>query len=698
MSQRSYRGNKDLAALDEMIEEITVDAYGDDEKLWAFRQAFDDKVKLPADGFVIGEPVSVIEVDYDGNERRGLTARCRREDGSEHVVAVSEVVFPQASAGARHVAAYSKWLNLDPFPAEGPIPARRKRQHKATAGDLDLSKPVELVALSVKERAARCRLLGSDRVITLRASRLWEVVPGEIVKVKPRKQWRYSGHPYLSGELQSTRLDVAALDLVPLGLEDMGMWDPKEHYWGEEDGPIEEWAKPIMAHGPRPAFGMEQVLPGENPDDPFDDPITQSNDLKDAGELAEAEKILMEMCQTDLRCLDAHSHLGNLVYDHRPEDAIRHYEVGLRIGELSLGNDFNDVLHWGYIDNRPFLRCMHGYGLCLWRLGRFDEAECILDRMLWLSPSDNLGVRFIIDEVRTKTAWEERENELQPNDTTREAPMDLKLLKETPPWDWPEAAGKMLLEILANDRADASDRILAAELAGNFTVVNDNLVDVLLSILQSSIEPEELRGTATISLGPVLEIAGTDGFEDPDDVPISEGTFHRIQESLRRLYVDAAVPKDVRRQIMEVSVRAPQAWHQDAIRAAYSGDDEDWKLTAVFSMRWVCGFNDQILEALESDNQDIHYQAICAAGNWELDAAWSHISGLVSTKETDKLLLLAAIDAVAGIRPQEAGVVLVDLTDSEDEDIVEAAYEAMAMAEEPSGDDFDDEDDDEFVN
>jgi hypothetical protein len=217
-------------------------------------------------------------------------------------------------------------------------PSRRGRQHKAADDDIDLSKPVELAILSVKERAARCRLLGSDRIITLRASRLWDVVPGAIVTVTPRKQWRYGGHPYLSGEIQSTRIDVKALDLVPLGLADMGMWDPKEEYWGEEGEPIEEWAKPIIAHGPRPMFEMEQVLPGEDPDDPFNDPITRSNDLKDAGERAEAEKILMELCQADLRCLDAHSHLGNFVFDHHPQDAIRHYEVGLRIGELSLGD------------------------------------------------------------------------------------------------------------------------------------------------------------------------------------------------------------------------------------------------------------------------------------------------------------------------------------------------------------------------
>jgi hypothetical protein len=411
MNSRMSMRNKNLSVLDKMIEEITVDAYDDDKQLCAFRQAFEDKVQMPADSFVIGVPVSVISIDYDGNARCGLTAKCHREDGSVHTVAVSELEFPQTSEGARHVAAYRKWLNLDPFPPQVNIPSRRKGQHKATTDDVDLSKPVELVALSVKEQAARCRLLKSERVITLRAGRFWQVVPGAIVTVNPRKQWRYAGHPYLSGEIQSTRIDVEALDLVPLGLEEIGMWDPTKHYWGGEDEPIEAWSQPIIAHGPRPEFRMELVLPGQDLDDLFDDPITKSNDLKDAGEWAEAKRILIKLCQADLRCLDAHSHLGNLVFDRRPEDAIRHYEVGVRIGELSLGNDFADVLQWVQIDNRPFLRCMHGYGLCLWRLGRFDEARRIFDRMLWMNPSDNQGVRFLIDEVKAMTAWEDREDE-----------------------------------------------------------------------------------------------------------------------------------------------------------------------------------------------------------------------------------------------------------------------------------------------
>jgi hypothetical protein len=142
----------------------------------------------------------------------------------------------------------------------------------------------------------------------------------------------------------STRIDMQALDLVPLDLADLGMWDPKGHYWGEPDEPIEAWAKPIIEHGSRPMYEMEQVLPGEDPDDPFDDPITRSNDLRNTGQRAEAIKILMGLCQADLRCFDAHSHLGHLVFDHRRQDAIDHYEAGLRIGELTLGNDFSGVL------------------------------------------------------------------------------------------------------------------------------------------------------------------------------------------------------------------------------------------------------------------------------------------------------------------------------------------------------------------
>lgn len=270
--------------------------------------------------------------------------------------------------------------------------------------------------------------------------------------------------------------------------------------------------------------------------------------------------------------------------------------------------------------------------------------------------------------------------------------VDIKILLDIPPWDWPRDAGKMFQKILIDRRAKESDRLVAAELAGDFTVINDELADALLAIVGNANEQERLRAKAAISLGPVLEHADTNGFEDPDDVPITERTFRNIQDSLRKLYLDTSTPNEVRRRILEASVRAPEAWHQDAIGAAYSRGDTEWMLTAVFSMRWVRGFDDRILAALESADPEIHYEAILAAGNWELDAAWPHIVELLNDPDTPRPLLLAAIDAAGSIRPAEARIILVDLADSDDEEIAEAAGEAMLMADAGSDDEDDDED------
>ena len=357
------------------------------------------------DVHVVGEPLSLVAVDYDGNARRGLTARCRRDDGSEYRVALAEVELVPESAGYRYLAAYCRWLGVEPADRRVSSTRAEARTHKATDGDVDLSKPVDLVVLAVKERAARCRMLGSARVITLRAESLHRIVPGQIATVQPRKQWRHAGHPYLSGRIVSSRIDAAALGLAPLALHEFGRWDPAAEYWGDEGEPMEPWAKPIIARGPRPMFEMEQVLPGSDQQDLDADPILAANDLKAAGDPAGAQDILAKLVEADLRCLDAHAHLGNLLFRLSPDWTLSHYEVGVRIGELSLRDGFDGVLAWGLIDNRPFLRCLQGYGLCLWRLERWEEAERVFERMLWLNPSDNQGIRFLLAPVRARAPW-----------------------------------------------------------------------------------------------------------------------------------------------------------------------------------------------------------------------------------------------------------------------------------------------------
>ena len=101
-------------SLDKDIQQIASSAQTDDEVLRAWQRAFNERVALPCVGFVIGEPVSVVAFCYDGNPRRGLTARCRRaDDGHEPLSSLSALlrearVAPALSTGggARGCAAH----------------------------------------------------------------------------------------------------------------------------------------------------------------------------------------------------------------------------------------------------------------------------------------------------------------------------------------------------------------------------------------------------------------------------------------------------------------------------------------------------------------------------------------------------------------------------------------------------------------
>ncbi|RJQ87131.1 MAG: hypothetical protein C4519_01240 [Desulfobacteraceae bacterium] len=273
--------------------------------------------------------------------------------------------------------------------------------------------------------------------------------------------------------------------------------------------------------------------------------------------------------------------------------------------------------------------------------------------------------------------------------------MDLKKLQDTPPWEWPANADQVLLGILSDQGGDPTDRLLAAELSGDYTVISDALAQALLDIVRNGNESLELRSTAVIALGPAMEHADMMGFEDEDDILISEELFHHLQETLHLMYMRADLPTELRRRILEAAVRAPQVWHHDAVRSAYADSDPSWRLTAVFCMGYVSGFDQQILESLGNPDPLIHYHAVSAAGNWEIDEAWPHIAELVRSDETEKDLRIAAIAAAATIHPEEASMLLTDLMESDDEDIVEAVLEALAMADGLEGfENFDDEDED----
>lgn len=94
--------------LDALIEEITVDAYGDDEQLQGFANAFDEDANFPCPGTVVGEEVQVLSVSVENN-RRELIATCKR-GGHRYNVALFDIDLRADPATSRLIAAYRRWL------------------------------------------------------------------------------------------------------------------------------------------------------------------------------------------------------------------------------------------------------------------------------------------------------------------------------------------------------------------------------------------------------------------------------------------------------------------------------------------------------------------------------------------------------------------------------------------------------------
>jgi hypothetical protein len=106
-------GKRDLDAL---IEEITVDCYGEDEELTGFLTFLEDALERPVDATVVGVPVTIVGVDCPAGALRGLVARCRRDGAeAEYEVSLLDVVLPHGSELARVLAAYRYWAGVDPW-------------------------------------------------------------------------------------------------------------------------------------------------------------------------------------------------------------------------------------------------------------------------------------------------------------------------------------------------------------------------------------------------------------------------------------------------------------------------------------------------------------------------------------------------------------------------------------------------------
>lgn len=384
--------------IDEALAAIVGSASGDDEVLRAFQARLSEVLRFPAMALLTGRRVQIVGVDYRGSTRRGLTVDAFEGD-RRFTASILDVSIPGRSAAALTLAALKRWAGVD-----GDEPTRAQI---APAG----TDTIEACVTKVGSVHVRLRALGSRQELTYRSSGIdvLRLVPGHIVQVKPSKRWTHRGVPYITGDIVGTRIDIASLKLPPLELRRQGIWEPSD-----EGSPSEHEHRSLralwqeIASKSRIEFEMEQVLPGFDPDDVASDPVIDASEQRARGERDEARDALLGLLHQDLRCLDAHAHLGNWAFEvSMLDNALGHYQVGVGLGDQAIGEGFSGILPWGLIDNRPFLRCLNGLGLTLWRLRQQAAALAAFERLLRLNPRDEQGARLNWTAIQDGRLWED---------------------------------------------------------------------------------------------------------------------------------------------------------------------------------------------------------------------------------------------------------------------------------------------------
>ncbi|MBT9596991.1 MAG: tetratricopeptide repeat protein [Vitreoscilla sp.] len=113
--------------------------------------------------------------------------------------------------------------------------------------------------------------------------------------------------------------------------------------------------------------------------------------------------------------IDAHAHLAYLwIEQGKPKKALDASLAGLTLANRLVPEGFAGHIEWGHLDNRPYLRAMHGAVLAYGRLRRHKEAAGLIECMLAYNPNDNQGVRYLLgsellragDAARAQTVFE----------------------------------------------------------------------------------------------------------------------------------------------------------------------------------------------------------------------------------------------------------------------------------------------------
>jgi len=105
--RRARRRPWSKAQLDELIEQATVDAYGESEQRTGFFTMLEEHLELPFDTEILGVPVTVEGIDLTRADE--IVAICRRGRARQQIPILDLSLPKPPPTGAEWIEAYRRW-------------------------------------------------------------------------------------------------------------------------------------------------------------------------------------------------------------------------------------------------------------------------------------------------------------------------------------------------------------------------------------------------------------------------------------------------------------------------------------------------------------------------------------------------------------------------------------------------------------
>jgi hypothetical protein len=105
--RQPHRRSLSIAKLDEMIEEATVDAYGESEQIVGFFTLLEERLKLPFKTEVLGTEVTVERLDITDDEQ--IVAECSLGKSRQSVPILDLPLPDPPPEGAEWIEAFRHW-------------------------------------------------------------------------------------------------------------------------------------------------------------------------------------------------------------------------------------------------------------------------------------------------------------------------------------------------------------------------------------------------------------------------------------------------------------------------------------------------------------------------------------------------------------------------------------------------------------